>query len=133
MIAPSQQRTQKDAIARGRTGGEATAEQARLVEQGLVRDCHNRVFGHDGVLGEGTAAHEVKEGGVAALEARGLVGHEALALRRADGAAQVRLSALTELALAALGRVELQGRSASVRAGRLSRSSNAYRDRKSVV
>lgn len=39
-------------------------------------------------------------------EARGAVGHDALALGSADGAAEVGLSALAELALAALGGVE---------------------------
>lgn len=39
-------------------------------------------------------------------EARGAVGHDALALGSADGAAEVGLSALAELTLAALGGVE---------------------------
>ena len=44
-----------------------------------------------------------------AFEARGAVGHDAFALRRADLAAEVRLAGFAELAFAAFGGAGLEG------------------------
>lgn len=60
-------------------------------------------IGDDGVLGEGGSAHEVKQILALALESRGAVGHQTLALGGSDLTAKVGLSGLTELALLAFG------------------------------
>lgn len=85
------------------TGGDAAAEQAGAVHGGLLLgDGDDGDVGDDGVLREGRGAHEVQQVLALAAEARGAVGHEALALRRADLAAEVGLARLAELALLAL-------------------------------
>lgn len=93
-----------------RTSRKPTAKQARFVQRRLVRDRHDRVLAHNRVLRECAAAHKVEQLLAVALEPTRLVGHEALALRRAHGTAKVRLAAEAELALAAFGGVELQRR-----------------------
>lgn len=87
-------------------GGDAAAEQAGAVHGGVLLDGDDGDVGDDGVLGEGGGAHEVQEVLALALEARGAVGHDALALGCADLAAEVGLAGLAELALLALGGVE---------------------------
>lgn len=84
------------------TGGDTAAEQASAVHGGLLGDGDNGDVGNDGVLREGRAAHEVEEVLALALEARGAVGHDTLALSCADGTAEVGLAGLAELALLAL-------------------------------
>ncbi len=69
-------------------------------------DLGERDFGDDGVFAERRAAHIVIEGLAVVGEARGAVGHQALALRFANRDAQVGLAGQAELALAALGGVE---------------------------
>ena len=98
-------------------GREAATEEARLVERRLVGDGNDRVLADDRVLREGRAAHEVEKLLALALEALGAVGHDALALRRTHRAAQVGLARLAELALAALGGVELCVQGVSTRLG----------------
>lgn len=84
-------------------GGDAAAEQAGAVHGGLLLgDGDDGDVGDDGVLREGRGAHEVQQVLALAAEARGAVGHEALALRCANLAAEVRLARLAELALLAL-------------------------------
>ena len=85
------------------TGGDAAAEQACAVHGSIRGDGDDGDVGHNGVLGEGRAAHEVEEVLALALEARGAVRHHTLALGRADGTAEVGLARLAELALLALG------------------------------
>jgi hypothetical protein len=85
-------------------GCDAAAEQAGAVHGGLFGDGDDGDVGDDGVLGEGRGAHEVEQVLALALEARGAVGHDALALCGADLAAEVRLARLAELALLALWR-----------------------------
>lgn len=87
-------------------GGDAAAEQAGAVHGGILLDGDDGDVGDDGVLGEGGGAHEVQQVLALALEARGAVGHDALALGGANLAAQVGLARLAELALLALGGVE---------------------------
>jgi hypothetical protein len=84
-------------------GGDAAAQQAGSVHGRLGLDGDDGNVGDDGVLGKGRRAHKVQQVLALALEARGAVGHDTLALGRADLAAQVRLARLAELALLALG------------------------------
>ena len=83
--------------------GDAAAEQAGAVHRGIGLDGDDRDVGDDGVLGKGRRAHKVEEVLALALEARGAVGHDALALGGTDLAAEVRLARLAKLALLALG------------------------------
>ena len=85
------------------TSGDAAAEQACAVHGSIRGDGDDGDVGHNGVLGEGRAAHEVEEVLALALEARGAVRHHTLALGRADSTAEVGLARLAELALLALG------------------------------
>jgi hypothetical protein len=85
------------------TGGDTTAKQACAVHGSIRGDSDDGDVGHNGVLGEGRAAHEVEEILALALEARGAVRHHTLTLGRADGTAEVGLAGLAELALLALG------------------------------
>lgn len=98
-----------DAALAGRNGGGAVArgdtaaEQTGTIHTGLLlRDGHDGDIGDDGVLGEGRGAHKVQQVLALALEARGAVRHEALALRGANLAAQIGLARLAKLALLAL-------------------------------
>lgn len=84
----------------------AAAQQARLLLRRLGVHGHERVLRNDGVLAEARRAHEVLDLLPLAAEAHRLVGHHALAGRGAHRLAQVRLAALAELALLALGSVE---------------------------
>ena len=84
------------------TGCDTAAEQAGAVHGSLLGDGNDGDVGNDGVLGECRCSHEVEEILALALEARGAVGHDTLALCCADFAAEVGLAGLTELALLAL-------------------------------
>lgn len=88
------------------TGGDTAAEQACLVERCLFGNRDQAVLRDDGVLRESGGAHKVQELLALAGEALGAVGHHTLALRGADGTAQVGLARLAELALLALGSVQ---------------------------
>lgn len=85
------------------TGGDTAAKQASAVHGSLVGDRNDGDVGDNGVLREGRAAHEVQEVLALALEARGAVRHDTLALCCADGTAEVGLAGLAELALLAFG------------------------------
>jgi hypothetical protein len=84
------------------SGCDTAAEQAGAVHGGLLCDGNDGDVCNDGVLGESGGTHEVEEVLALALEARGAVGHDTLALGCADLAAQVGLAGLAELALLAL-------------------------------
>jgi hypothetical protein len=84
------------------TGCDTAAEQAGAVHGSLLGDGNDGDVGHDGVLGECRCSHEVEEVLALALEARGAIGHDTLALCCADLAAEVGLARLAELALLAL-------------------------------
>src|SRR5690606_8234128 len=86
--------------------GHATAEQAGVLRIRLRTDLGQRDLGDDRVFAEGRAAHVVVDRLAVVGEARGAVGHHALALGGAHGHAQVGVAALAEQALAALGGVE---------------------------
>ena len=90
------------------TSGDTTAEQASAVHGGLVGDLYDRDVGNDSVLREGRGTHEVEEILALALEARGSVGHDTLALGGSDLATEVGLARLAELALLALGGAEVR-------------------------
>lgn len=85
------------------TGGDTAAEQASTVHGSLLSDLDNGDVGDDSVLREGGGAHEVKEVLALALEARGAIRHDTLALGCADLATEVGLARLAELALLAFG------------------------------
>jgi len=89
------------------TSGDTAAEQAGAVHGGLVGDLDDRDVGNDSVLGEGRSTHEVEEILALALEARGSVRHDTLALSGSDLATEVGLARLAELALLALGGARL--------------------------
>lgn len=79
---------------------DSTSEQTSLLERGFLSDGHNRVFGDDGVLGEGRTAHldgqpsltglkeeqayEVLDVLAFALESRSSVRHDTLTLGGPD-------------------------------------------------
>jgi hypothetical protein len=90
------------------TGGDTTAEQAGAVHGGLVGDLDDRDVGNNSVLREGGGTHEVEKILALALEARGSVRHNTLALSGSDLATEVGLARLAELALLALGGAELR-------------------------
>ena len=83
------------------TGGDTAAEQAGTVHGRLWGDGDDRDVCYDGILRECRCAHEVEEVLALALEARGAVGHDTLALGCSDLSAQVGFSRLAELALLA--------------------------------
>jgi hypothetical protein len=85
------------------TSGNTTAEQASAVHGGLVGDLDDRNVGNDSVLGEGRGTHEVEKILALALEARGSVRHDTLALSGSNLATEVGLARLAELALLTLG------------------------------
>lgn len=89
------------------SGGDTTAEQAGAIHGGLVGDLDDRDVGNDSVLRESRSAHEVEEVLALALEARGSVRHDTLALGGSDLATEVGLARLAELALLALGCAEM--------------------------
>ena len=88
------------------SGRDAASEQTAPVHGRLVRHGNDRDVRHDRVLGEGRGAHEVQQRLALAGEARGSVGHDALALGRADLAAEIGLAGSAEFAGAAFGRAE---------------------------
>src|SRR5690606_31011957 len=87
-------------------GGDAAAQQADFFMRRVGIDFGERHFGDDGVFAEGAGAHVVVDGFAVVGEARGAVGHQALALGFAHGTAQVGLAGFAEFALAAFGGVE---------------------------
>src|SRR5262249_54945156 len=91
---------------RANAGGHAAADVAALVEGRVLADLPHRDRRPDGVIGEGRAAHVMVDGLALVFEARGAVGHDALALRGADRGAEVGLLAEAAFALPAFGRVE---------------------------
>ena len=87
-------------------GGHAAADVAHLVERRVVADLRQRDLRQHGEIRERRAAHVVMERLAAERKAAGAIGHQALALRRADRRAEVGLARQARLALPALGRVE---------------------------
>ena len=80
-------------------GGDAAADVADLVERRVLADLRDRDLRHDGEVRERRGAHVVKDRLAAEREAAGAVGHQALALRRADRLAEVGLRRQAVLAL----------------------------------
>ncbi|MCY1535801.1 hypothetical protein D9M68_712230 [compost metagenome] len=87
-------------------GGDAAADVADLVEGRVRVDLGNGDLRQHRVVGEGRAAHVVVDLVLADREARGAVGHQALALGRADRGAEIGLARQAGRAGAAFGRVE---------------------------
>ena len=91
---------------RADAGGDAAADVADLVERRVLADFRHRDLRQHGEIGEGRAAHIVVDLLAAEREARGAVGHHALALGRADRGAKVGLARQARRALPAFGRVK---------------------------
>ena len=91
---------------RADTGGDATAQQADLVQRRFLGHLGQRDFRHHGVFGEGRGAHVVVQHLAIEGEARGAVRHQAATLGGTHGAAQVGLAGEAELALAAFRGIE---------------------------
>ena len=87
-------------------GRDAAPEQARPIHRRVRLDGHHGDISDNRVLAEGTRAHKMQDVLPARPEPARPVRHHALTLRRANLTAQVRLAALAELALLALGRVQ---------------------------
>ena len=91
---------------RADAGGDAAADVADLVERRVLADFRDRDLRQHGEIGEGRAAHVVVQLLAIERKARGAVGHHALALRGADGGAEVGLARQAGRALPAFRRVE---------------------------
>ena len=87
-------------------GGDAAADVADLVEGSVFANLRDRDLGQHREIREGRGAHVVVQLLAVEREARGAVRHDALALGRADGGAQVGLARQARRALPAFGRVE---------------------------
>src|SRR6516164_3843440 len=87
-------------------GGDAAADVADLVERRVLADLCNGDLGQDCEVREGRGAHVMMDLAAAARETAGAIGHDALALRRADRHAQIGLAREAVFALPAFGRVE---------------------------
>src|SRR5690606_6783586 len=85
---------------------DAAAEKTYLLERRFLADLRDGDLGQHRVLGERRRAHEMQDLLAALREAARAVRHQTLALRHANGLAEIRLARLAEFALAALGRVE---------------------------
>ncbi|MBA7651456.1 hypothetical protein ES703_59275 [subsurface metagenome] len=85
---------------------DAAADVADLVERRVLADFCDRYLRQHGEVRKGRGAHVVMDGLAADREARGAVGHHALALRRADRGAEVGLARQARRALPAFRRVE---------------------------
>jgi hypothetical protein len=79
------------------------ADVADLVERRVLADLRQRDLGQHRVVRERRAAHVVVDGLPSSEKRDGPVGHQALALGRADRGAEVGLARQARLALAALG------------------------------
>ncbi len=73
-------------------GGDAAADVADLVERRVFANLRHRDFRQHGEIGEGRAAHVVVNFFAVGREARGAVGHHALALSAADRRTEVGLA-----------------------------------------
>src|SRR6202163_2075427 len=71
---------------------DAATDVADLVEGCIVANLRQGDFGEDGEVGEGRASHVVIYGFAVERETAGPVGHHALALRRANGGAEIGLT-----------------------------------------
>jgi hypothetical protein len=91
---------------RADAGRHAAADVADDVERRVGADLRERDLGHDDVVRERRRPHVVQQRLAVEREAARAVGHQSLALRRADLLAEVGLPRQAELALPALGRVE---------------------------
>ena len=87
-------------------GGDAAADVADLVERGVLANLGDGDLRQHGEIRERGRAHVVVQLLAVEREARGAVRHDALALRGADGGAQVGLARQAGRALPAFRRVE---------------------------
>ena len=91
---------------RADAGGHTTAEQTDLLQRCFLGNLRQGDFRQHRVLGKGRTAHVVIDRLALVGEARGAIGHQALALGGAHRLAQVGLARSAEFALAAFGRVQ---------------------------
>src|SRR5690606_30866103 len=82
-------------------GGDAAADVAARLKWRVLPDLGDRNLGEHGKVGEGRAAHIVIDGLTLVAETRGTIGHQSLALRRADRSAKVGLARKAAFALTA--------------------------------
>src|SRR3569623_1487429 len=92
---------------RADAGGDAATDVADLVDRSVGANLRERDLGQHRVVRERRAAHVVMDRLALIREPARAIGHEALALRRADRRAQVRLARDAGFALPALRRVDL--------------------------
>src|SRR5207342_2377210 len=102
---------------RADAGGDPAANVAAGLERRVLTDLGDRNLRQHGEVRKGRAAHIVKDGLALVAEAAGPVGHQALALGRADRGAEIGLAAEARLTLAAFGRVERNHMVARLHAG----------------
>src|SRR5215831_3476444 len=87
-------------------GGDAAADVTDLVERSVLANLGDRDLGQHREVRECGSAHVMVQLLAVEREARGAVGHDALALRRTDGGAQIGLARQTRRALPAFRRIE---------------------------
>src|SRR5262249_49924507 len=98
-------------------GGDAAADVADLVEGSILANLGNRNLRQHRKIRERGGAHVMVQLLAADREARGAVRHDALALRRADGGAQIGLARQAGRTLPAFRRIERNNVIALFRAG----------------
>ena len=91
---------------RAHARGDTATDVAGLVERRVGADFRHGDFRQHGEVRKGRAAHVVENRLTLVAEARRAIGHQPLALRGADGGAQVGLAGKAAFALAAFRRVE---------------------------
>src|SRR6202000_3243916 len=91
---------------RADAGGDAAPDIAALVERRVLADLGHRNLRQHGKVRERRAAHVVEDRLALVAEARGAVGHHALALGGADLGAEIGLLAEAAFTLPAFRRVE---------------------------
>ncbi len=91
---------------RAHARGHPAADIAAALERRVLADLGQRDLGQDGEVGEGRTTHIMKDRLALVGKAGRAVGHQPLALGRADRGAEVRLAAQARLTLAAFGGVE---------------------------
>jgi hypothetical protein len=90
----------------GDAGGHAAADVADLVERGVFANLGDGDLGQHREIRESGRAHVMVQFFPVEREARGAIGHDALALRGADGGAQIGLARQTRRALPAFRRIQ---------------------------
>lgn len=96
----------QSSYSRSISSGQATSQQADLLQRRLLVDLADGNLRHDRVLRESRATHEVEKLLAFAAETRSAVGHDTSSLSQPNFLAQIGLLVEAKLALLALRRVE---------------------------